>query len=302
MTTFFRRADTPALPARRFTPGRPARSTLPLVPRIPRSTLFALAVLLSLAPACSKGQDPALTGARLATPDAPVVKLLREPAAIADFTISDLDGKQISSAALRGKVVFVNFWATWCPPCRAEIPDLIKLQAKYPDDIVVIGISEDEAPIDTVRAFVAQQKINYFIAMTTPELSKVFRGVSALPTTFVLDREGKVVQRHVGQLNPLETELEAQVLSGRDVNARIERVDDPARVRLENAAQATEIPGVDLTKMTPAKRTEAIKALNAEDCTCGCGLTLAECRINDPECGVSLPLARTLVEKIASAP
>ncbi len=260
------------------------------------------ALLVLLAAACSKGQDPALTGAREATPDAPVVKLLREPATIPDFTVTDLDGKTISAAALRGKVVFVNFWATWCPPCRAEIPDLIKLQAKYPDQIVVLGISEDEAPVDTVRAFVAEHKINYFIAMTTPELAKVFRGVTALPTTFVLDREGKLVQRHVGQLNPATTELEAQVLSGMDVNVRVERVDDPARARLENAAQATEIPGVDLTKMTPAKRTEAIKALNAEDCTCGCALTLAECRINDPECGVSLPLARTLVDKIAAAP
>jgi cytochrome c biogenesis protein CcmG, thiol:disulfide interchange protein DsbE len=267
-----------------------------------RVAALTSAVLLGLmAHGCSKGQDPDLTGARDATPDAPVVKLLREPAAIADFTVTDLDGKTVSSAALRGKVVFVNFWATWCPPCREEIPDLIRLQAKYPDQVVVLGISEDELPVESVRAFVASQKINYFVAMTTPDLAKVFRGVSALPTTFVLDREGKLVQRHVGQLNAANTELEAQVLAGLNVNARIERVADPARARLENAAQATEIPGVDLTKLSAAKRTEAIKALNAQDCTCGCGLTLAECRINDPECGISLPLARTLVEKIAGS-
>jgi hypothetical protein len=84
-------------------------------------------------------------------------------------------------------------------------------------------------------------------------------------------------------------------------NARIERVDDPARISLENAAQATSIPGVDLTKLTPAKRTEAIKALNADDCTCGCGLTVAECRINDPTCSVSLPIAQKMVEKIANS-
>jgi cytochrome c biogenesis protein CcmG/thiol:disulfide interchange protein DsbE len=229
------------------------------------------------------------------------VKLLKNPATIGDFSVTDLDGKTITSAALRGKVVFVNFWATWCPPCRAEIPDLIKLQEKYKNDVVVLGISEDEGPPEAVRAFVAEHKINYFIAMTTPELAKVFRGVSALPTTFVLDREGKVAQRHVGLLKPQETELEAQVLAGLNTNARIERVDDPARVRLENAAQATSIPGVDLSKLTPAQRTEAVKALNADDCTCGCGLTLAECRINDPECSISLPLARATVEKIAAA-
>jgi thiol-disulfide isomerase/thioredoxin len=195
----------------------------------------------------------------------------------------------------------VNFWATWCPPCRAEIPDLINLQRKYRDHLVIIGISEDESPVETVRAFAVEQKMNYAIAMTTPELAKVFRGVSALPTTFVIDRDGKVAQRHVGLLNAEETELEAQVLAGLNTNARIERVDDPARVRLENAAQATSIPGVDLTKLSPAKRTEAIKALNADDCTCGCGLTLAECRINDPDCPISLPLAREKVQKLTDA-
>jgi thiol-disulfide isomerase/thioredoxin len=229
-----------------------------------------------------------------------VVKLLKDAAPLADFTITDLDGRQISSASLRGKVVLVNFWATWCPPCRAEIPDLIALQQKYRDQVVVIGISEDESPVDTVRAFAREQKINYPIAMTTPELAKIFRGVAALPTTFVIDRDGKLAQRHVGLLNAQETDLEAQVLTGLNKNARIERVDDPAKVRLENAAQATSIPGVDLTKLTAAQRTEAIKALNADDCTCGCGLTLAECRINDPDCSISLPIARKLVAEMVA--
>ena len=232
--------------------------------------------------------------------DAPVVKLLKNPAQVADFAVTALDGRRISSGDLRGKVVLVNFWATWCPPCRAEIPDLIRLQDKYRDHLVVVGISEDEGPVADVKAFVAEQKINYAIAMTTPELAKVFRGVSALPTTFVIDREGKLAQRHVGLLNAEQAELETQVLAGLNANVRIERVEDPARIRLENAAQATSIPGVDLTKLTPAKRTEAIKALNADDCTCGCGLTLAECRINDPDCSVSLPIARKIVDGIAA--
>jgi len=231
--------------------------------------------------------------------DAPVVRLLKAPVEVAPFTVTDLKGKVINSADLRGKVVIVNFWATWCPPCRAEIPDLIKLQNKYSDQVVVLGISEDEGPVDAVEAFVAEQKMNYPVALTTPELRKIFRGVTALPTTFVLDREGKIAQKHVGLLNAQMTELETQVLSGVAVNARIERVEDLDRARLENAAQATEIPGVDLTKLTPAKRTEAIKAMNADDCTCGCGLTLAECRINDPECAVSLPLAQALAKKFA---
>lgn len=255
---------------------------------------------LLTAAGCSKGTAPP-EGTPVQSPgEATVIQLLKDPVPVADFAVTDLNGRTISSADLRGKVVLVNFWATWCPPCRAEIPDLIKLQDKYRDKLVVIGISEDEVPPDEVKAFVAEQKMNYPVAMTTPALAKIFRGVSALPTTFVIGREGKLEQRHVGMLNAEQAELEAQVLTGLNQNARIERVDDPAKARLENAAQATSIPGVDLAKLTPAKRTEAIKALNADDCTCGCGLTLAECRINDPTCSVSLPLAQKMVEKIAN--
>ena len=250
---------------------------------------------------CSKGTTPPEGAAIEPAGEPAVVELLKDPAPVSDFTVTDLDGRSISSADLRGKVVLVNFWATWCPPCRAEIPDLIKLQDKYRDKLVVLGISEDEIPADEVKAFVVAQKMNYPVVMTRPELAKIFRGVSALPTTFVISREGKIEQRHVGMLNAEQAELEAQVLLGLNQNARIERVDDPATVRLKNAAQATSIPGVDLAKLTPAKRTEAIKALNADDCTCGCGLTLAECRINDPTCSISLPLAQKMVEKIANA-
>ena len=248
---------------------------------------------------CRSGQDPAASGATEITSEKTTIQLLKDPQTVGDFSLADLDGKIITAQALRGKVVLVNFWATWCPPCRAEIPDLVELQKKYKDDLVVLGISEDEGPVESVRAFAIDHKVNYFIAMTTPEISKVFRGVSALPTTFVLDREGKIVQRHVGQLNAATTELEASFLSGKASGISVERVEDSAKQLLVNAAQATEIPGVDLTKMTPEKRTEAIKAMNAENCTCGCGLTLAACRINDPSCSTSLPLARALAEKIA---
>ena len=195
----------------------------------------------------------------------------------------------------------MNFWATWCPPCRAEIPDLIALQNRYRNQLVVLGISEDEIDVEHVKAFVDAQGINYPIAMTTPELRKIFKGVVALPTTFLIGPDGKLEQKHVGLLNAAATELETRVLAGLTTNARVERVVDEDRVRLENAAQAKEIPGVDLAKLTPAVRTEVVKALNAEDCTCGCSLTLAACRINDPTCNVSLPLAKTVAKRVADS-
>lgn len=263
----------------------------------------ALAVSLS---ACNSGSAPPDDAVEItpeATPDTgepTLVALLKDPVKVGDFSVTDITGKTITAESLRGKVVLVNFWATWCPPCRAEIPDLIALQNKYRDRLVVLGISEDEGPVDDVKAFVAAQKMNYPVAMTTPELSKVFKGVTALPTTFVIDPEGLVQQKHIGILQPRTTELWARLLSGEKVNARIERTEDPTTVMLKNAAQAKEIPGVDLASLTPAARTAALKALNADNCTCGCELTLAACRINDPTCGVSLPIAQEMVKKIAA--
>jgi len=270
--------------------------------RIYRAPLLHASLLMLFVAACATGpSDTSVTTAGAGPSDAGgVVRLLRDPKPVPDFTVTDLDGRRIRSSDLRGKVVIVNFWATWCPPCRAEIPDLNGLQDKYRDQLVVLGISEDEAPVEVVKRFLADYRVNYTVAMTSPELRKVFRGVVALPTTFVIDREGRLVQRHTGLLDPVDTELSTAVLTGRNTTARIEHVDDPARVRLENAAQATQIPGVDLSAMTPARRTAAIQALNADDCTCGCGLTLAECRINDPECNISLPLARGVAKRFAN--
>src|SRR5262245_23663661 len=83
------------------------------------------------------------------------VRLFRNPASVGDFTVRTLDGQTISSASFRGKVTLINFWATWCGPCRAEIPDLVALQDRYRDRLQIIGISQDEAAPDVVKRFAA---------------------------------------------------------------------------------------------------------------------------------------------------
>jgi hypothetical protein len=133
--------------------------------------------------------------------------------------------------------------------------------------------------------------------MSTPELEATFTGIYALPTSFIVDRDLRIVQKHVGLLNPAVTEGETRLLAGLSVDAKVEYVEDETKALIRNAAQATKIPGIDLDRLTPEARTAVLTKLNAESCTCGCGLTLAACRINDPSCSISLPLA----QKIAAA-
>jgi thiol-disulfide isomerase/thioredoxin len=236
-----------------------------------------------------------------ASSDRATLRFFRNPATIPAFSVTDLEGRTLSSASFSGKVVIVNFWATWCPPCRAEIPDLVALQEKYRDTLQIIGVSEDEAPVEQVKQFAAEHRINYPVVMSTTELQRLFPGVQALPTSFILDREGKLVQKHVGMLSPERTELEARSLAGLPVDAAVEHVDQAAGLKLENGAQLMEIPGVDLASLPPSKRAEALQKLNAEACTCGCDLTVAKCRVDDPSCGVSLPVAKQIVQQIAAA-
>jgi thiol-disulfide isomerase/thioredoxin len=240
------------------------------------------------------------TAMKTAKVDGGTITLLKERKAVTPFTAKALDGTDVSLASLRGKVVIVNFWATWCPPCREEIPDLVALQAKYKDQLQVIGVSQDEAPPATVAKFAADHQMNYPVVMSTPEIEQLFTSIHALPTSFVVDRDGRIAQRHVGMLNASLTETETRVLAGLDANVRIEYREDQDKVRLENAAQANKIPGIDLSKLTPEQRTKVLQTLNSQECGCGCGQTLAQCRLEDPDCTVSLPAAEQLVKKIVA--
>jgi len=226
------------------------------------------------------------------------LRFYKNPSTVGDFTVRDLDGRTLSLASLRGKVTIVNFWATWCGPCRAEIPDLVALQEKYKDRLQVIGISEDEAAPAVVKTFAAQFNVNYPIAMVTPELEKLFGSVSALPTSFIIDPEGRLVQKHVGMLSRDVTEAETRALAGLPVNASIQKVDQTQGLTLGNGAQAINIPGVDLSKLSAERRTEVLQKLNSQPCTCGCDLTIARCRVDDPNCGVSLPIAKQVVKQM----
>ena len=230
------------------------------------------------------------------------IQLVADPSPLPALSMQALDGRTITTDDLYGKVTLVNFWATWCGPCRAEIPDLIELQARYPDHLQIIGVSADEGPVHVVEDFVTEYGINYPIVMRTPELDRAFPGVMALPTSFIVDPDGRVVQTHIGLINPGVFEQETRFLAALDRDITVDIVDENQHGLLVNAAQATEIPGLDLTPLTPEQRTTALQRLNEEGCTCGCNLTLAQCRINDSSCGFSLPLAEQVVAEIVGNP
>ena len=139
-------------------------------------------------------------------------------------------------------MVIVNFWATWCPPCREEIPGLIALQNKYKDRLQIIGVSMDEDdPPAYVKVFADKAGINYPVVMGA-EIAKEYGGVPALPTSFVVNTDGRVVQKHVGLLEPEVIENEVRALLGLPVSSKIETFADTGQIFLKNAERATELP------------------------------------------------------------
>lgn len=150
------------------------------------------------------------------------IELLRDRVPVPSFSAPDLHGRMVSSDEWRGKVILVNFWATWCAPCRAEIPELVALQDKYRDQLQIVGVAVDEGSVEAVEGFVAEHKINYPVVMETPELQALFPGVLGLPATFLLDRDARLAQTHLGILDPARTEDEVRALAGLPVKARID--------------------------------------------------------------------------------
>jgi thiol-disulfide isomerase/thioredoxin len=227
------------------------------------------------------------------------IKFSDKPVALPEMSLIDLDGKPIRTDAWHGKVVLLNFWATWCGPCKEEIPALIALQEHYRNQLVIVGLSIDTAPAADVKKYVTGVGVNYPVAIVSEKQQSAFGNISAVPATFVVNPDGRIVTRHVGMIDPALIEHEVRVLANLPSDATVQTVKDTGQVLLSNAAYATEIPGLDLDKLTPQQKEEVLKRLNTDSCTCGCGLTLAQCRINDPGCQVSLPIAQKLLAKVA---
>lgn len=129
-----------------------------------------------------------------------------------DFTLKDMNGADYRMADLKGKVVLVNFWASWCAPCLAEIPEFIKVREEYHEKgFEIVGISTDDTP-EQLKAFAEKTKTNYPLVQVTAEVEEAFGPVFGLPTSVLVARDGSVCKRHFGPLSKEQLEKELKPL------------------------------------------------------------------------------------------
>lgn len=130
-----------------------------------------------------------------------------------DFTLNDSGGKAVRLSELRGDVVLVNFWATWCVPCRVEIPMFMGFQRAYRDrNFAVLGVAVDDEGWSVVRPYAESKNINYPVVVGDDRVSDLFGGLKAVPTTFVIDRQGRIAATHIGLCQKSEYEGDIKAL------------------------------------------------------------------------------------------
>jgi peroxiredoxin len=154
-----------------------------------------------------------LTGCSSPTNVRTAVKPAKDRKSAPDFTLKDATGVNVKLSDLKGKVVLLNFWATWCGPCKVEIPWFIEFQQTYKDrNFTVLGVSMDDDGWASVKQYVTEKKINYRVVIGDDNLAKIYGGVESLPTTFVIDRAGRIASSHVGLVAKKQYEDEIQRL------------------------------------------------------------------------------------------
>lgn len=136
-----------------------------------------------------------------------------QTAVMPEWSIKDVEGKTVRAADFKGKVLILDFWATWCGPCRAEIPNFIALQKQYEKQgLVVLGLSVDEGGADVVKQFMQRLGMNYPVVLADQNIQEAFGGIEAVPKTFIIDRKGRIAKEHTGFVDKHEFENEIKPL------------------------------------------------------------------------------------------
>jgi peroxiredoxin len=130
-----------------------------------------------------------------------------------DFTLLDATGSQVKLSALKGRVVLLDFWATWCHGCKVEIPWYMEFENKYgKDGLAAIGVSMDEDGWKSVKPFLQEHQLNYPVVIGTQEVANEYGGLSSLPMTLLIDRRGNIAESHAGMVNKDEFEQKIKEL------------------------------------------------------------------------------------------
>jgi cytochrome c biogenesis protein CcmG/thiol:disulfide interchange protein DsbE len=157
------------------------------------------------------GTEATMSSAAVAVPDGAPACSSAKGVANFDFTLKDTNGKKVRLSDYKGKVILLNFWATWCGPCKLEIPAFVEAYRQYRDrGFVILGVlSEDDPSADDLRTFMATFRMNYPVFKENVELGDVFGPLWALPTSFVIDRHGSICVSHTGAVSKemLEREI-----------------------------------------------------------------------------------------------
>jgi thiol-disulfide isomerase/thioredoxin len=229
------------------------------------------------------------------------------------FSLKDISGNKLDLADYKGKVVLLDFWATWCGPCRIEIPGFVELQQRYRDQgFTVIGVLTEDDPAN-VPEFASEMSkegvtMNYPVVVGDDKLGALYGGFVGLPTAFLIGRDGRIYAKHEGAA-PVSVfegevkELLAASASAEDTGFKLAGGDSSEKIDLGDPDEVnSEVPGINLKQLTAEQKEGFKKRLEQIPCSCGCKRNLLDCRLNDRTCSISLKAAKDELAKMLGSP